>query len=80
MAMNFPDSPSVDDTFTVGDQTWKWTGTTWDTVPLTEYSPSPHAATHELGGVDELQLDASQITGLDSNTGGFSNVFMMMGA
>ena len=29
MAINFPDSPSVDDTFTVGDKTWIWNGSTW---------------------------------------------------
>ncbi len=29
-AVNFPDNPTVNQTFTVGDRTWKWTGTTWD--------------------------------------------------
>jgi hypothetical protein len=29
-AINFPDNPSVNQTFTVGDRTWKWTGSTWD--------------------------------------------------
>ena len=31
-AINFPDSPTVDDLFTVNDRTWKWTGSTWNTV------------------------------------------------
>jgi hypothetical protein len=31
-AVDFPNSPSVDQTFSVGDRTWKWTGTTWDAV------------------------------------------------
>jgi hypothetical protein len=31
-AINFPDNPDVDDLFTVNDRTWKWTGSTWDTV------------------------------------------------
>jgi hypothetical protein len=31
-AVDFPNSPSVDQTFVVGERTWKWTGTTWDAV------------------------------------------------
>lgn len=67
MAMNFPDAPSVDDEFTVGDQTWKWTGTVWQTVTITSYTPSAHAPTHELGGSDELALAQSQITDLTTD-------------
>lgn len=29
MAINFPDAPSVNDTYTVGNVTWIWNGTTW---------------------------------------------------
>lgn len=29
MAINFPDSPSISDTITVGDITWTWDGTSW---------------------------------------------------
>ena len=28
-AIDFPNSPTTGDTFTVGDITWEWTGTTW---------------------------------------------------
>jgi len=31
-AINFPDSPVTDDTFTVDGKTWIWTGTVWDVV------------------------------------------------
>lgn len=30
MALNFPASPSLNDTYTVGDRTWKFNGTAWD--------------------------------------------------
>src|SRR6056297_1920172 len=70
MPINFPDSPTIGQQFTVGDQTWEWTGTVWETVTITSYSPSAHAATHELGGSDPLELDPAQVTGLDElNTG-----------
>ena len=32
MAIDFPNSPSVNDEFVAGGRTWKWTGTTWDLV------------------------------------------------
>jgi len=30
MAINFPNSPLVNDTHTVGDTTWTWDGTSWN--------------------------------------------------
>jgi len=35
-AIDFPNSPQVNSTFTVGERTWKWTGTTWDVVVVTQ--------------------------------------------
>jgi hypothetical protein len=32
MAMDFPNSPTVNQTYTVGDKTWKWTGSAWEIV------------------------------------------------
>ena len=34
--IDFPDSPQVNDTFTVGERTWKWTGESWDVVATLE--------------------------------------------
>jgi hypothetical protein len=31
-AINFPDSPTVNDEFTVDGRTWKWTGVVWEFV------------------------------------------------
>lgn len=33
MAIDFPNSPNVNDEFTVGDRTWRWDGTVWSFVP-----------------------------------------------
>ena len=38
MAINFPCSPTVNDTLAVGTDTWKWNGTTWEVQPIV--SPS----------------------------------------
>lgn len=35
-AIDFPNNPSVNQTFTVGQRTWKWTGTAWDVVVTTQ--------------------------------------------
>ena len=34
-AIDFPNSPSVNDTHTVGNRVWKWNGTTWDALRTT---------------------------------------------
>jgi hypothetical protein len=31
-AIDFPNSPSVNDTHTVGNRVWKWNGTVWEVV------------------------------------------------
>jgi hypothetical protein len=35
MAINFPNTPNVADTFTEGNTTWKWDGTAWNLVTNT---------------------------------------------
>ena len=32
MAINFPDSPSINDIHTVGSRQWQWTGNTWESI------------------------------------------------
>ena len=32
MAINFPDSPSINDIHTVGSRKWQWTGNTWESI------------------------------------------------
>ncbi len=40
MPLNFPSGPSVNDTYTYGGQTWKWSGTTWNLVIVTPTGPT----------------------------------------
>lgn len=49
MAMDFPNSPTVGQTYTVGDKTWKWTASsTWEIVasrpPMRTVSDTPPAS------------------------------------
>lgn len=47
-AINFPDNPQVDDLFTVGDRTWRWTGVSWD-AEVTKQIVGPTGATGAQG-------------------------------
>lgn len=38
MALDFPNSPSVNDTFAIGDTTWTWDGTVWKRTPGPYYT------------------------------------------
>ena len=51
MAINFPDSPSVNDLHTVSGVTWKWDGTTWLAQGGTQSYTLPTASVSQLGGV-----------------------------
>jgi len=35
MAINFPSSPALNDTYTYGNRVWKWNGSSWITVAYT---------------------------------------------
>jgi microcystin-dependent protein len=63
-AIDFPDEPEVNDSFTAGGRTWTWDGNVWNS---TAQPVSLHAGTHNIGGGDELSgLAISQISGLSS--------------
>jgi hypothetical protein len=39
-AIDFPDEPEVNDTFTVGSITWKWNGSTWQSQGISVAGPA----------------------------------------
>jgi hypothetical protein len=50
MPINFPDSPNVNQEFTVDGNTWKWTGSTWDIVLAVALGPTgPTGSTGPTG-------------------------------
>jgi hypothetical protein len=62
-AIDFPNSPSVNDTFTSGSQTWIWTGTAWNLVISTVVGAT---------GPTGPQGNASSVAGPTGPTGRFT--------
>ena len=50
MAIDFPDSPSVNDEFTVDGRTWQWTGSVWKAINVQIIGPTgPTGPAGEIG-------------------------------
>ena len=65
-AIDFPNSPSVNDTHTVGNRIWKWNGTVWEVVRSSvPYSTGATGPTGDAGAIG-----ATGLTGLTGATGG----------
>lgn len=56
-AIDFPNSPSVNDTHTVGNRVWKWNGTTWDALRTTV--PYATGATGPTGNDGQFTIAAT---------------------
>jgi hypothetical protein len=70
-AMDFPNSPAVNDEFTVGQRTWIWNGTTWDAKST---NLPTHASTHASAGSDPVTIAQSQVTDLTTALSGKANL------
>jgi len=76
MAINFPDAPSTGDEFTSGDRTWKWDGTTWEslaggltaTLPVVLTDLDISLANLEVTDITDLTATAAELNILDGVT------------
>jgi hypothetical protein len=66
-AIDFPNSPSVNDTHTVGDRTWKWNGSVWAVVRATDILVGPTGVTGPTGAVGNTGVTGA--TGAQGETG-----------
>jgi len=67
-AIDFPDSPALNSTHTVGNRVWKWNGTVWEVVRSTvPYATGATGPTGNTGAVG--QTGATGLTGLTGVTG-----------
>jgi hypothetical protein len=82
-SIDFPNSPTVGDVFTIGSSTWEWNGVTWNGKNLgsiswdavadkpTTFAPSAH--THLLEDITDYTPPViPEVT--------FTNTLMLMGA
>ena len=46
MPIDFPNSPSVNDVYTVDGRSWRWTGSVWESVTATVAGPTGPAGTN----------------------------------
>jgi len=70
MAINFPDSPSVNDIHTSGDMTWKWDGTTWKATITTSIPiPSQSGQAGEYLQTDGTTMTWEAVDALPTQTG-----------
>jgi hypothetical protein len=84
-AIDFPNSPTVNDTFTAGNSTYKWTGAAWISNNLgsiawtdvtgkpTTFTPSAHThATSDVTGLDTaLAGKQAVVTGVSDTEIGY---------
>ena len=91
MAINFPNTPTLDDTFTEGNTTWKWDGTAWNLVTntvarniFTTFSADTGSATPNIvndtltveGGTNVTTSVSGKTLTINSSGGGLTqNVF-----
>tara|TARA_B100000085_G_scaffold225982_1_gene211559 strand:+ start:62 stop:517 length:456 start_codon:yes stop_codon:yes gene_type:complete len=80
MAINFPNSPSVNDTFTVGGTTFTFTGVKWESSAVVELSSdtTPSLGGNLDGGTKNINnvgiITASQFHGDGSNLTGIQGL------
>jgi hypothetical protein len=72
MPINFPDSPNVNQQFTVDGNTWRWTGSTWDIVLAVALGPTgptgPTGATGATGANGSIGVDGQGYDGITSSS------------
>lgn len=69
-AIDFPNSPTVNDVFTVGDRSWKWSGTAWTSNNVTISATSPITYTAGNVAFAGINLDALTDVTVSSPTSG----------
>ena len=79
MAINFPDAPSAGDEFTSGDRTWKWDGTTWESLAGGFTATSPVVLTGADFSFDSTSIETNAAD-IAAEAANFSKNFLTMGA
>jgi hypothetical protein len=59
MPINFPDTPTLNQSFTAGNRTWKWDGSTWQAVGIGLTATSPVVLTGADISFDSTAIQAN---------------------
>lgn len=70
-AIDFPNSPSVNDQFTAAGKTWVWTGTSWDAVEVSGGSVTSIATNAPITGGPITSTGTISITQANTSTNGY---------
>lgn len=62
MAINFPNTPTLNETVVIGNITWTWTGSTWSVLS------TAGGGGQAGGGIDTISTDSGSVTGETSVT------------
>jgi hypothetical protein len=81
MALNFPDAPSVNDTYRVGDIQWKWNGTTWIVDYISKYGTATGGTSSSItvGGDSYTLLTFTASSTLTVSKAGLFDVLIVGG-
>lgn len=72
-AINFPDNPTLNDVFTVGEDSWIWTGSAWESLPEQSPTFTDLTVTNTITGTVS-SISNHTLNGLgDVNTAGATN-------
>ena len=71
-SIDFPNSPSVDDTFEAGGRTWVWNGTVWNTVTTSISDISGVSPITYNSATAEIGISLTEGTGIDISGGTIS--------
>ena len=58
-ALDFPDSPTIGDTFTAGDRAWTWDGTRWEAVQENFLDLNVSSPLSYTSAIQSLSIDLS---------------------
>lgn len=67
MPINFPDTPTLNQEFTVGDRTWTWDGSRWESVQIEAKNAYELAIDNGFVGTEQQWLDS--LVGEDGDSG-----------
>lgn len=68
MAIDFPNSPSLNQVFEANGRYWQWDGNSWNAY-YNQAAAEKHGGSHSLAGTDPINISQSQVSNLTTDLG-----------